>query len=389
MAAESRHFQRGAFVKSWNLRAGIAFPRLFTAGMRHLFSCLAVLVFPLTISAAPVEVIPAEMRGAAAQPQISVASNGRVHVIFGSGKAIFHASSSDGKSFSAPVKVGELDKLALGLRRGPRIVATGDKLAVTAISHTDGNLHCWTSTDAGKTWREGPPLNAVPGSAREGLHSLAGDGRGRVAVVWLDFRDTGKGVRGRFSADGGATWGEDTLVYQSPDGHVCECCLPNVTVSPDGEIVAMWRNWLGGSRDLYLSSSRDGGRTFSTAQKLGTGTWKLNACPMDGGSVVSPKAGDWLAVWRREGTVFTSTPDAPERKLAENSKQPVAAYAGKTPLLMWENGGALMLQRGEESPRRFAEKAAWASIADAGGKAAVAWESGSGAGRTILFDEIR
>jgi len=355
-------------------------PRLlFTATVLSLFT-------PLT-SAAPVEILLPELRGAL-QPQVAVAPSGRIHVVFGKDNAVFHTTSPDGRTFSSPVKIGELDKLALKMRRGPRVTATDKLVLVTAISHADGNVHAWTSADTGKTWKETAPLNTVPKSAREGLQSLAGDGRGLVAAVWLDIRGKGKELWGRISHDGGATWDTDASIYQSPEDHVCQCCVPNVAISSTGEIAAMWRNWLGDSRDLYLASSRDG-RTFSPAQKLGTGTWKFNGCPMDGGSLTFAPAGNWLAVWRRERTVFASNTSTPEKQLAANAAQPVTAYAGKTPLVLWETNGALILQRGTEAPARFAENAAAASIVSGPETAVVVWEMTVRGGNTILLDLVR
>ena len=337
---------------------------------------LPALALALHAAAAPVEILPHEFRGAV-QPQVAVAPSGRIHVVFGKDNAVFHTTSLDGRAFSAPVKIGALEKLALKMRRGPRVTATDTLVLVTAISHADGNVHAWTSADTGKTWQEGAPLNTVPNSAREGLQSLAGDGRGLVAAVWLDLRTKGTEPWGRVSRDGGATWADEVSIYQSPDGHICECCAPAVAISPTGEIAALWRNWLGGARDLYLSTSRDG-RAFSPAQKLGAGTWKLHGCPMDGGGLAFTPEGKWLAVWRRERAVFSSEATAPETQLAANAAQPIAASTGRTPLLLWEAGGALMLQRGSEAPARFAENAAAASIAASpdGRFAAVVWESG-------------
>ena len=340
------------------------------------------------LAAAPLEILPPELRGAV-QPQIAVAPSGRVHVVFGKENAIYHTTSPDGRAFSAPVKIGELEKLALRMRRGPRVTATDKLVLVTAISHADGNLHAWTSADAGRTWQENAPLNSTAKSAREGMHSIAGDGRGLVAAVWLDLRGGGTEIRSRISRDGGATWGEDTSVYQSPDGHVCECCAPNVAISPTGEIAAMWRNWLGGSRDLYSATSRDAGRTFTAAQKLGTGTWKLNGCPMDGGSIAFSPAGKWLTIWRRERAVFANDATASEKLLAENGTQPVVGFAGKSPLVLWENGGALLLQRGTEAPARFAASATSASIASGPETATVVWESSADGTQTILLDRVR
>ena len=353
---------------------------------RLLLAAAVVSLLTATVGAAPVEILPSELRGAV-QPQVAVAPSGRIHVVFGKDNAVYHTTSPDGRTFSAPVKIGELEKLALRMRRGPRVTATDKRVLVTAISHTDGNVNAWTSADNGKTWKESAPLNTAPKSAREGLQALAGDGRGLVAAVWLDLRGKGTELWGRISRDGGATWAADASIYQSPDGHICECCVPSVAISQTGEITAMWRNWLGGSRDLYMATSRDG-RTFSPAQKLGTGTWKLNGCPMDGGSIALSPGGEWLATWRRERTAFTSTSAVPEKLLASNAVQPLVGFAGKTPLTLWESNGALMLQRGTDQPERFAESATAASLASGPDAATVVWESDGGGKKTVLLDHI-
>ena len=346
-----------------------------------LISCLAG---TMPLFAAPLEIIPAALRGGL-QPQVAVAPSGRVHVVFGKGRAIYHTSSPDGRTFSSPAKIGELEKLALGMRRGPRVTATEERLLVTAISHADGNLHAWTSPDIGKTWKESPALNTTLNSAREGLQALAGDGRGLVVAVWLDSRSGGMEPWFRLSRDGGATWASDASLYASPDGHICECCAPNVAISSTGEIAVMWRNWVGGSRDLYLATSRDG-LEFSPARKLGTGSWKLDGCPMDGGGLAFAPGGDWIAVWRREKAIFASEPGIPEKPLASSATQPLVAYAGKTPLILWEANGSVMLRKGSDEPVVFARDAKAASIASGPAAAFIAWEAAVDGQKTLLFD---
>ena len=349
-----------------------------------LIPCLASAT---TLFAAPVEILPADLRGAV-QPQVAVAASGRIHVVFGKDSALYHTGSPDGLTFSTPVKVGELDKLALGMRRGPRVTATEERVLVTAISHADGNLHAWTSPDIGKTWKESPALNTTPGSAREGLQALAGDGRGRVVATWLDSRTGGMEPWFRLSRDGGATWAPDASIYASPDGHVCECCAPNVAISSTGEIAVTWRNWVGGSRDLYLAESRDG-LVFSPARKLGTGSWKLEGCPMDGGGLAFAPAGDWIAVWRREKAIFASEAGIPEAPVASDATQPLVAYAGKTPLILWEANGSVMLRKGSDEPVVFARDAKAASIASGPLKAAIVWEAVVDGEKKVLFDILQ
>src|SRR5471032_2921812 len=91
---------------------------------------------------ASVEIVPREFRGAI-QPQVAVAPGGRIHVVFGRDGVIFHTSSADGRAFSAPVRIASLEKLALGMRRGPRVTARDGLILVAAISHADGLLHTW------------------------------------------------------------------------------------------------------------------------------------------------------------------------------------------------------------------------------------------------------
>ena len=97
----------------------------------------------------------------------------------------------------------------------------------------------------------------------------------------------------------------------------------------------MWRNELEGSRDMYLASSRDGA-TFSTPQKLGEGTWKLNACPMDGGglAVTSSKV---LTAWRRETHVFLAEPGRPETRIG-SGKDVALALSGRQTYVAWVDG---------------------------------------------------
>ena len=62
------------------------------------------------------------------QPQAAVAANGTVNVVFGSGEEIsFSISTDNGQSFSKPAVAFRVPNLSLGMRRGPRITAFGDR----------------------------------------------------------------------------------------------------------------------------------------------------------------------------------------------------------------------------------------------------------------------
>jgi hypothetical protein len=297
---------------------------------------------------------------AGAQPQLA-GSGDRVHLTFASGDTISVARSVDGgKTFAAPVVLPSAGKLALGMRRGPRIAATRRVVLVAAIAGArgggaDGDVVLYRSTDGGRTWAPPIAINDVPAAAREGMHGLAANQAGVAAVAWLDLREKGTRVFVAVSRDHGATWSPDTLAYASPSGSVCECCHPSVAVAPNGRIVVLFRNHRDGARDMYVVESRDGGATFGPAVKQGEGTWPLQACPMDGGGVAASDA-TTTAAWRREDTVYRSAtgPSArggPEEKLGPG-RDPVIAGHGEAVDVAWTAAdGVRLVQSGRRSPR--------------------------------------
>jgi len=332
----------------------------------------------------------------AREPQVAVDGRGRIYVAFGVGNAIRCGRSDDGGRSYTVATVGEAGVLALGMRRGPRIAAAGDALVVTAIigregKGRDGDVLAWRSTDAGASWTGPARVNAVEGSAREGLHGMAAGPDGSVFCAWLDLREKGTQVYGARSRDGGATWEADLLVYRAPGGTVCQCCHPSVAFGPAGELAVMWRNLVDGARDLYLVRSTDGGATFGPAEKLGRGTWRLNACPMDGGAAALGPRGAVETVWMRENTVFAARPGERERRLGRGV-QGWAAFGPNGPHIVWlaaRPGKLLALPPGRDEPITIAEDANDPVVASApGGRGPViaAWESKSSGIMTVRLD---
>jgi hypothetical protein len=337
-----------------------------------------VLTTLLAASLGPVGSEPAR------EPQLA-ARGSEVVLAFGAGNSIYFSSSHDsGRTFSVPVKVAQAGVLPLSRHRGPRIVFSGAAILISVVAGrtpgtgehahglpSDGDLLVWRSLDDGKSWSAGTLINDVPGAPNEGLHSLASDGKSGVLAVWLDKR-SGKGTQlyGARSTDGGLTWSKNFAIYQSPEGSICECCHPSVALDSNGQPLVMWRNWLAGSRDLYLARSRDG-VSFEHPEKLGTGTWKLNACPMDGGGV-AVSAGRVFTAWRREQTIFLDEAGKPETAigpgkdvaLSVNGHDIYVIWSAPTGIVLWKNGQTELL----------ANAGAFPSIVALSGAAVAAWE---------------
>ncbi len=243
-------------------------------------------------------------------PNIAKDKSGNLHLVYGVGDSIMYTSSSgNGNSFSSPSLISVLTGLAASHTRGPQITATNKGLAVIACNSL-GDIFSYNKTDSGN-WVQTAKVNDVDTVAKEGLMALSADGENAFAV-WLDLRGNKRNkIYGTNSSDGGKTWSKNLIIYTSPDTTVCECCKPSVAMKGNN-VYVMFRNWLDGNRDLYLIQSANGGASFGKAQKLGTGSWKLNGCPMDGGGLAIKQNGEVQTIWKREGKIFTAMPGIPE-----------------------------------------------------------------------------
>ncbi len=314
------------------------------------------------------------------QPQLAVSAK-MVAMTFGAGNGVYFSASTDkGATFSKPVQVAEPGKLSLGRHRGPRVAITDSAIVISAVAGekgggADGDLIAWRSTDGGKAWSQPVKINDVAGSAREGLHAMAAGG-GVLFAAWLDLRDKGTKLYGAFSDNGGATWSRNILVYESPEGTICQCCHPSLLVDRTGTIHAMFRNALGGARDMYVARSRDRGRTFTAAEKQGTGTWPLNACPMDGGGLAITPQGNLATSWRRDREIFL-TPEAGREISLGTGKDPSIAAGTDGIYAAWSSGHGLLLSvPGGKPPVNMAAVGAFVQLAAVpGGPVIAAWEA--------------
>jgi hypothetical protein len=324
------------------------------------------------------------------QPQLAV-RGGLAAVTFGAGQTVYFSASRDaGRTFSAPVKISDRHKLALGRHRGPRIAITPGAIVVSAVTGElgggkDGDLVAWRSTDGGSTWSEGVRINDVVTSAREGLHAMTSTPAGLLYAAWLDLRDKGTRLYGASSRDGGATWSQNALMYASPDGTICECCHPSLASDGKGVLFAMWRNALGGNRNPYLARSSDGGRNWTGFQKLGNGNWELNACPMDGGGLAIDRNGNVTTTWRRQSDIFQTMPGAPEQAIGAG-KDPAIAVTRRGVYTVWSTRSGLVARTPDSSDSLPLDaQGAYAQLAALpDGTALAAWEIGGKISFAIL-----
>lgn len=274
--------------------------------------------------------------GSGEQPQLSLDAHGIIRLVYGEKEKIFYSASTDhGISFSKPIVIAEINDMHLGMTRGPQLANSKDYSVVTAMDKK-GNIHSFQLDHKTKKWNKIKNVNDVEGSAPEGLMSVTADDANNFYAIWLDLRED-KNNKIAFSIlTKNGSWSKNKIVYKSPDKTVCECCKPSVAVR--GKTVSlMFRNWINGSRDLHLITSSDGGANFGAPIKLGSGTWKLKGCPMDGGGVLIDAKNVVHTVWQREGVVYYDQPGKMENKIADG--RDCNLFGSETPFMTWQEAG--------------------------------------------------
>lgn len=308
---------------------------------------LPLLLFSL-ISLASASVTGQTILAKGAQPQVTVDADGIVRLVFGENEKIYYSTSTNGgTTFSKPVGIGEVSGMHLGMTRGPQLATSRDKSLVTAMDK-QGNIHAFILDHLSHKWKKIENVNDVYGSAPEGLMSITADDRNNFYGVWLDIR---KGHQNNisFAVLHDQKWSSNKLVYVSTESHVCECCQPAIAVKND-VVSIMFRNWLKGSRDLFVTTSQDGGKTFSEAQKLGNGTWVLNGCPMDGGGLSIDSQSAIHTAWQRDGVVYYAQTGKSEQQVGTGRH---VSLNGN--LISWQQGPDLFMTEINGTPGKLAE----------------------------------
>ena len=138
----------------------------------------------------------------------------------------------------------------------------------------------------------------------------------------------------------------------------------------------MFRNWLDGARNMYVATSLDGGNTFQPPLKMGNGSWKINACPMDGGGISASRDG-LITVWRRERELYLSKPGEAEQPIASGRNASVATSESST-FVVWQDQGEVWFRPpGGLEPKKLGTGRFPRLVALTDSQAFCVWEDGA------------
>jgi hypothetical protein len=231
----------------------------------------------------------------------------------------------------APVRVNPPGTSVDSLHQSPGIAASPDgTLYITWSARKPvpvgglfaSDLHLSSSRDGGATWSGYVRLNDDEPTSHsfEGL-AVAADGT--VLVAWIETRDAKAATMLARVTERGT---RVAAPVRLDTGETCVCCRVDVSVGPGDGVSVLWRKVFADHvRDMVLTVSRDGGRSFAAPVLVHADGWKITACPHRGGSVAADAKGRLYAVWYTEATegrpdvLFATSTDArrfsPPRRL--------------------------------------------------------------------------
>ena len=308
---------------------------LLFAGCKHLSTRGAEpnkTAQPLQISANGVD---------AAEPATAAAPDGSFYVAWVNHDAkqadvMLAHFNPEGAQQGAPVRVNRQQGVATAWRGDQPSIAVAADGAVYVLwtARVEANdkrgteIYLSASNDRGQSFASEVKVNDDKGPTDHGMHSLAVAQDGRVYAVWLDERnvhepmpstkaeghhmESNRDVYLSYSTDGGRTFSANRKVATE----ACPCCKTSLAIAADGTLYAGWRQVLPGSfRHIAVAASNDGGTTFSRPVIVSDDHWVLQGCPVSGPSLSIDRAsGNLKVVWFAAGEG-----DAPGVYFAESS----------------------------------------------------------------------
>ena len=364
-----------------------------------------------------------EAKPQTAKPTLAVGAtldgNGRVWLARVENQQLWVSSSDDGgQHFSRPVAVSSMpEDIAANAENRPKIAVARDGTVLLSWSQSlpkrfTGNVRFARSTDGGRSFSAPITLNDDGRIGSHSFDSLAIDGAGRVAVVWLDGRDrdavrekggtfAGSSVYFAQSADNGAHFSANRRLTE----HTCECCRTALSWTAEGP-VALWRNLYGSNTRDFALANLDSGKQ----RRITDDEWRIDACPHHGGGLAVDARGALHLVWftqgkTRQGLFYKRIVDgreSPPMALGDPAAQAghaAVAAAGSTVLIVWRefDGRVYVVQAMHSTdggaswsaPRRLAESGGAADyplpLTD-GARALVVWNSTSEGVRVLPLE---
>jgi len=214
--------------------------------------------------------------------------NGNLYVTwarFNDTQILMCRSTDGGNSFVGPVTVGDIH----GVQWPVPCVGPNGEVYIAWVQYTPGSIRFDRSLDGGATFGTDITIQStsfIYGYINGGITVFSfpamdvditgGTYNGNIYVAYMDDSPgyTDEDIYFTHSTNGGNTWSAKTRINDDPLNSGCDQFHPWLTVAPDGSIIVVFydRRLDPGNllMDLYMTTSADGGNTWSVNERITT-----------------------------------------------------------------------------------------------------------------------
>ncbi|MBC8185230.1 exo-alpha-sialidase [candidate division KSB1 bacterium] len=213
--------------------------------------------------------------------------NNLVAIIYSQADVYESVSHDNGISWTPSVKI--LDFRDLGLP----IIVQKQFLGIQTFTNVDNGGQSFLHIRTKNGWNKPLPIrDTYWGNFGAGV--FAKDSTGNIYCAWTDYREGNPDVYFSSSTDNGKSWNVNVRINDDRSGQAqaMNCLL----LSPGGILYAFWEDNRNPKTlyDIYFSSSRDGGKTWSDNIRINDDTthcWQRSA------NAVFDQKGDIYVAW--------------------------------------------------------------------------------------------
>jgi hypothetical protein len=286
-----------------------------------------------------------------------------VRVINDSTTEFCYATTHDGKSFSQPVVIPNSGNIQPHGENLPKVIfkPSGEIIAIWGAANPNpkskysGQVYYTQSFDNGKTWNNPRPLVNDTASYDQRYYDVALMPNGEAGIIWLDNRKTSKheGSGLYFATTNGSKGFSDGRLISE---QCCQCCRTDLFIDKMGGIHAVYRGIVQDSiRDMVHTVSIDGGKTFTTPERISNDNWVIRGCPHTGPSMTENATGihfAWFTGGAKRGCFYAKSDDNGGTFEMQDS----VSFFGSHPQITSLTGGELVIvwdEPGSEGEKVF------------------------------------
>lgn len=309
---------------AWRRRTALP---LLTVGALLLAGCSAEPPPPVIAGDIRIDPWPLPTTSGAAQPDLSVAPDGRVLLSWldndpGRRPAFQFAAWYPDGHWEGPRTIAVGNRMFVNWADTPHIAATADHalwvhwLQKSADKPYAYDIMLARSRDHGMNWSAPRRVHDDGTTTEHGFVAFWPQAEDSLGMVWLDGRETGGGEAHGDAGEAAGAGGHDGHDKAHADGHdaggeggamtlrsavfdgdlragaesmidarTCDCCQTDAAKTTDGAVVVYRDRSEDEIRDIRVT--RFDGKTWSTPQPVHADGWKMPGCPVNGPSVAA------------------------------------------------------------------------------------------------------